>query len=56
MSELGETIADIDQRRADGERRRQIAGFAPWQIGAVLLAGAAVCFTAGMAFAWIVLG
>ncbi len=56
MTNLNQIAEGIERERADGKRRRKAAGLAPWQVGAVLLAGAGACFAAGAAFARWALG
>lgn len=60
--DLREKLAHIDQMLADidrtfaRERKRWENPFAPWQIGATMLGGAAAFFAAGAAFMKLVIG
>ncbi|WP_428483989.1 hypothetical protein [Rhodopila sp.] len=47
---MRQIIADIDQKRADTDRKRQEIQFAPWQILMTGLGSGAALFAAGAAF------
>ncbi len=56
LAHIDQMLADIDRTFADRDRKRQEIRFAPWQIGATMLGGAAAFFAAGAAFRKLVVG